>query len=118
MMEKASEIEKLAKEIYAECQKEGEPVTGFEALEMAEMELNAKKNCKHYEKSEKATKEKKAVKERKIDYEKKSILELIKTVFTDENITITNEKTETELSFLVGENSYTLKLTKHRKGKA
>ena len=35
-------LEKLAKQIFDECSKEGEPVTMEEAQEMAQMEINAK----------------------------------------------------------------------------
>ena len=35
-------LEKLAKQIFDECTKEGEPITMEEAQEMAQMEINAK----------------------------------------------------------------------------
>ena len=35
-------LEKLAKQIFDECIKEGEPITMEEAQEMAQMEINAK----------------------------------------------------------------------------
>ena len=35
-------LEKLAKQIFDECNKEGEPITMKEAQEMAQMEINAK----------------------------------------------------------------------------
>ena len=35
-------LEKLAKQIFDECAKEGEPITMEEAQEMARMEINAK----------------------------------------------------------------------------
>ena len=35
-------LEKLAKQIFNECAKEGEPITMEEAQEMAQMEINAK----------------------------------------------------------------------------
>lgn len=35
-------IEKLAKQIFDECAKDGEPITMADALEMAEMEIKAK----------------------------------------------------------------------------
>ena len=41
-------LENLAKQIFDECSKEGEPVTIEEAMEMAEMELKSKENCKNY----------------------------------------------------------------------
>ena len=55
-------------------------------------------------------------KERKIDKEKDALLKSIKPVLEQnrcENITV---KTETEISFSLGDNSYSLKLIKHKKG--
>ena len=42
-----TDIEKLAKQIMAECEKEGEPVTKKEAEEMAEMEIHANGNRRY-----------------------------------------------------------------------
>lgn len=67
---------------------------------------------KTYAKSEKPRNTK--PKERKVDAEKGDILKLIISAFANNGIAIESQKTETELSFAVGENSYTLKLTKHR----
>ena len=51
---------------------------------------------------------------RKVDEEKKYLLDLLMSaVNTDGNI-INSIKTETEFSFTVGENSYSVKLIKHR----
>ena len=52
--------------------------------------------------------------ERKIDLEKQEILSTISQVLQEFSPKI---KTETEINFSVGENSYTLKLTKHRNPK-
>lgn len=60
--------EKLAEKIMLECEKEGEPVTMEEALEMAEMEIKANGN-RRYEKSDKPRK--KSTRERKVDETKK-----------------------------------------------
>ena len=72
------------------------------------------KQVKRYEQAE-PTKEKKK-KERKVDETKTLILgklhETLKTF-----VKITNVKTETEISFVYNDEEYTLKLTKHRKGK-
>ena len=62
---------------------------------------------KEYAKSE--TKRKNTPRERKVDEEKKGLLEIVRTA-----LEITEQKTETELKFIFGGNSYTLKLTKHR----
>jgi hypothetical protein len=73
------------------------------------------KQIKRYEKAEKPKAERKP-KERKVDQTKGFILgELHKTLETF--VEITNVKTETEISFVYNDESYTLKLTKHRKGK-
>lgn len=54
--------------------------------------------------------------ERKVDSEKKALLEMIANALEGcENVSV---KTETEISFTCGENSYSLKLTKHRAPKA
>ena len=72
------------------------------------------KEVKRYEKADKP--KSKSKKERKIDENKKLILDkLHKTLETF--VKITNVKTETEISFVYNDEEYTLKLTKHRKGK-
>lgn len=106
--------QKLAQEIFAECEKEGEPVTMEEALEMAKMEMSAKEE-RRYEQS--VTKERKpSTKVRKVDEEKLTILTALKETLTSmAGIEITECKTETEIHFsLNGEVEYTLKLVKHR----
>lgn len=71
------------------------------------------KSIKRYEKSTKERK--KTTKERKVDEEKKEILEtLMKAIGTE----ITSVKNEAEFSFTLNENSYTVKLVKHRPPKA
>ena len=105
-------IEKLANEIFKECEADGEPVTKEEALEMAKMEIGSKSQ-RRYEQS--SVKRKKAKKIRKVDEEKKFLLECIlsglrSTAETDNFQT----KTETEISFTAYGNNYTVKLTKHR----
>lgn len=67
---------------------------------------------KEYAKSE--TKRKNTPRERKVDEEKKGLLEIVRTALENEGVPITEQKTETELKFIFGGNSYTLKLTKHR----
>ena len=72
------------------------------------------KEIKRYEKGDKP--KAKAKKERKVDENKKLILgKLHKALETF--VKITNVKTETEISFVYNDEEYTLKLTKHRKGK-
>ena len=110
--------EQIAEIIFRECEKEGEPVSMEEALEMAEMEIKSG-DISHYEKKAESKKDRKP-KERKVDEDKKKILSEVKIVI--EGILLNNNepavvtmKTETELSFSHGGNDYTLKLTKHRK---
>lgn len=67
---------------------------------------------KEYAKSDKPRKN--TPKERKIDLEKSSILSVLSVALAQNGIEVTEQKTETELKFILNENSYTLKLTKHR----
>ena len=105
-------LEKLALEIMKEAEADGEPVTKDEALEMAKMEI-ASKNNRRYEKAETA-KERKP-RERKTDEIKLRILTAIKILLEGMQATETALKTETELSFNFNNDSYTIKLIKHRK---
>jgi hypothetical protein len=105
-------FEKLVKEIMAEAEDDGEPVTREEAEEMARMELGAKENCKQYVQSEKP--KKKAERVRKVDDEKGRLLADVKTLFEGLGAEVLSTKTETEIEFLFNGNHYTIKLTKHR----
>ena len=107
-------VEKLAEKIMIECEKEGEPVTMDEALEMAEMEIKAN-GIKRYEKSDKPRK--KSTKERKVDETKKKILSAIKVLVEGMGADVTNIKTETEITFNFDNEEYSIKLIKHRKKK-
>lgn len=106
--------EKLAEKIMLECEKEGEPVTMEEALEMAEMEIKANGN-RRYEKSDKPRK--KSTRERKVDETKKEILSAIKILVEGMGADIINVKTETEITFNFNDEEYSVKLIKHRKRK-
>ena len=58
---------------------------------------------------------KKVKKERKVDYNKADLLQIIKDAFLNEpELTVTGQKTETELYFSYYDEQYTVKLTKHR----
>ena len=70
------------------------------------------KQKKEYAKSEKPRNTK--PKERKVDLEKASILSALSAALAQNGIIVTEQKTETELKFMLNGNSYTLKLTKHR----
>ena len=69
------------------------------------------KSVKRYEQAEKPRK--KTVKERKVDEEKKHLINILVTSVNGEvsNISVKNEA---EISFICNENSYTVKLVKHR----
>jgi hypothetical protein len=95
-----------------ECEKDGEPVTKEEAAEMAEMELKAKKGCRHYETD--ATKTRKpAAREKKVDAEKMEIISTVAEMLVADDVKITNN--QREIQFKIGQNDYSLVLTKHRK---
>lgn len=105
-------LEQLAEEIYKEALEDGEEVTMDEAREMAEMEIKAK-GLKNYTQSEVERKPRKQ-KERKVDEEKKRILSEIKDLLEQLGAVEAEIKTETEISFSLSGNAYTVKLTKHR----
>lgn len=79
--------------------------------EEAEALTEKAKVIKRYETSDKPRK--KVTKERKVDEEKKHLINILITALGDEvrNISVKNEA---EISFLCNENSYTIKLVKHR----
>lgn len=100
-------FEKLVKEIMAEAEEEGMPVTRAEAETMAEQELGYKA-MKHYEQKE-PTKRKATEKVRKVDNDKKVILEKVAETLKEIGFEPTMEN---EVALHFGE--YTLKLTRHR----
>ena len=104
--------EKLIKQIMHECKQDGEPVTKEEAEEMAEMEIKAG-GIKHYEMADKPHKH--AKKERKVDEKKRHLLYCCKVLFEGMGVKILRIKTETELTFSLDNEEYSLKLIKHRK---
>ncbi len=79
--------------------------------EMAEMERKAKQ-IKRYEKAD--APRKKSTKERKIDLEKKKVLDSLIDGFMAKYPRMVQVKNEAEFSFTLNENSYTVKLIKHR----
>lgn len=105
----------LAEKIYNECLKDGEPVTMEEAEEMAKMEMGEKK-IRRYEKAE--TVKPKAKRERKVDEIKKHLMDCHKILLEGLGAKVEPLKTEAEMSFTYQGESYTVKLIKHRKGKA
>ena len=107
---KQSAIDSLALEIMEECKKDGECVTFEEAQEMAVMEIKAR-DIKRYEKSD--TPRKKKVRERKIDFEKKEIFLFLKDELLKHGQNLVG-KNESEFTFNFKENSYSVKIIKHR----
>ena len=113
-----AELDKLVKNLdiskdeAIQCWLEDNDYT--ESEEAAELTAKAKKNIKRYEKSDKTRKP--ATKVRKVDEEKKHLISCVNVLLEGMNIQ-TSVKNEAEISFNYGENSYTFKLIKHRKGK-
>mgnify|MGYP006873009942 CR=1 FL=1 len=70
------------------------------------------KGQRHYEKSGKERKP--TTRERKVDEEKKRFLLDMKTLIEGLGGNVTGIKNEAEFSYTYGENSYTVKLVKHR----
>ena len=106
-----TELERLAKQIMAECEKDGEPVTIEEATEMAKMEMG-NRQIKRYEQSDKPRKKTERV--RKIDHIKADLADRFIVAIENYGGTVAPLKTETEIHFELGEDNYTLKLIKHR----
>lgn len=106
-----TELEKLAKTIMIECEKDGESVTLEEATEMAKMELKSKQ-VKRYEQSDKPRK--KSTRERKIDETKKHLINSCKVLLEGLGATVEPLKTEAEMHFIYQNENYTIKLIKHR----
>lgn len=111
-------VEELAKQIFAECEKDGEPVTEEESRAMAEMELKAKENFKNYVATE-PTKKSKAKRTVKLDEDKVHLINLFKTFAeglelngTLSEVAVTNP--QKEISFIYKGDSYSISLIKHR----
>ena len=108
------ELIHLAEEIYNELFGTDEQISWDEALDMAKMELNSRKITR-YEKSD--TPRKKGSRERKVDEEKKMILNLLEQAIHNHADNTPTIKNEAEFSFFWNDNSYTVKLIKHRRPK-
>ena len=106
-----TKLERLTQKIYEECQKEGEPVSNLEALEMAKMELGEKAN-RRYEKSD--APRKKSSRERKIDETKKRFINGFRIYLEGSGCKVEPLKNETDLHFTFEDEKYSVKLTKHR----
>ena len=108
-------LEKLAKQIFDECAKEGEPITMEEAQEMAQMEINAKGikvGARAIEpKAEKEKKQRIA----QVSQEKQDLFSLIWEVLSNyyENCEIlTNNKL---ISVQIGEKTFKIDIIEQRK---
>ena len=108
--EYADKFDKLVKQIMAEAEEDGEPVTEDEAKEMAKMELGAKAMTNYTQATVK--KERKKA-ERKADLSKVFLLGELQGGIVD-YVDITEVKPETEFSFNYSGDEYTVKLIKHR----
>ena len=100
-------LEKLAEQIFKECEQDGEPITREESLEMARMELGAKE-VKHNAQADKPRK--KSTKERKVDIEKLTILTMLAETLAENGYN--DVQIEKEIAIHFG--NYSLKLTRHR----
>lgn len=111
-------VEKLTKEIYEECKRDGEPVTWAEAREMATAEVNAKTISKSERATSEETIEKIQKKERKprkpsTSDAKKQLFQEIYTFLSenfDTNVLIENKKVQ----ILYENKSFTLDLVENR----
>ena len=105
------DYDKLVKSIMAEAEKDGEPLTYEEAREVANMEMKANENGRHYEASAEKPRKKRTV---KVDEEKVRILNDVRSLLVGLKADIINIKDGTEVEFNFNDSHYTIKLTKHR----
>ena len=110
------QIESLAKRLYKEFEKDGEPITMEEAREMAEMELKAKQTAERATSEEQAEKAKqpKKPRPRKVDETKGRLLRDIDGLLRGLGATNTSFMNEVELSFDFEGSNYSVRLIKHR----
>ena len=108
-------LEKLAKQIFDECAKEGEPITMEEAQEMAQMEINAKGIKIGARAIEPKTKKEKKQRIAQVSQEKQDLFSLIWEVLSNyyENCEIlTNNKL---ISVQIGEKTFKIDIIEQRK---
>ena len=111
-------LEKLAKQIFDECAKEGEPITMEEAQEMAQMEINAKGIKIGARAAEPKAKKEKKQRIAQVSAEKMELFSLIwegLSNFYGENAQIS--KQNKEISVQIGEKSFKIDIVEHRKAK-
>lgn len=85
--------------------------------ELFALTAEQKKLVRQVTKADRDPEKRKSVKrERKVDEDKKILIEMLEKALTGcENVSVKNEA---EISFIFNENTYTVKLTKHRAKKA
>ena len=108
-------LEKLAKQIFDECAKEGEPITMEEAQEMAQMEINAKDIKIGARATEPKAKKEKKQRITQVSAEKMALFSLIwegLSNFYGENAQIS--KQSKEISMHIGEKSFKIDIVEHR----
>lgn len=112
-------VEKLAKQIFDECAKDGEPVTMEEAIEMAQMEIGAK-GIKHEARSVEPKAEKTKIQRiAQVSDEKMALFSLLWEGlynYYGENAQI--QKQNKEISVQIGDKSFKIDIVEHRKPKA
>ena len=111
-------LEKLAKQIFDECAKEGEPITMKEAQEMAQMEINAKGIKIGARAAEPKAKKEKKQRIAQASAEKMALFSLLwegLSNFYGENAQIS--KQNKEISVQIGEKSFKIDIVEHRKAK-
>ena len=111
-------LEKLAKQIFDECAKEGEPITIEEAQEMAQMEINAKDIKIGARATEPKAKKEKKQRITQVSAEKMALFSLIweglSNYYEDAEIVKNNK----EISIKVGEKSFKIDIIEHRAKKS
>ena len=111
-------LEKLAKQIFDECAKEGEPVTMEEAQEMPQMEINAKGIKIGARATEPTAGKEKNQRIPQVSAEKMALFSLIWEGLSNyyENAEIV--KNNKEISIKVGEKSFKIDIIEHRAKKS
>lgn len=108
-------VEQLAEKIFLECEKDGEPVTKDEAIEMAEMELKSKQSRMYVKDTEKDQKKEKKVKTVKVTDEKKELFNLIFEGLDNFYGNCTNSGQYSSIELEINNKKFTIKVIEHRK---
>ena len=114
-------LEKLAQQIFNECEADGEPVTMEEAMEMASMELGAKEIKNYTQSAEKKLERTRKPKTVKISDEKMALFQSILTnlencpLVKSENVQIL--KGNKLISVQIGEKIFKIDLIEQRPSK-